>query len=143
MYINRYFEDEIKFFHFFQNLKKMPKNLSAPIVQKEKKNILQNISNNVGMNVSSINEIYFNTEFRFGNELISINKFIFFCEIIGVKKIIINSDNNLYIKNTIYDKEYNLTIEINNNNLHEINNNNYQNNYLIDMEKPGYYTKYN
>ena len=154
MYINKYFENEIKFFHFFQNLKKMPKNLSAPIVQKEKKNILQNISNNVGMNVSSINEIYFNTEFRFGNELIAINKFIFFCEIIGVKKIIINSDNNLYIKNTIYDKEYNLTIEINNNNnLTEINNNNYfnnnfennnyQNNYVIDMEKPGYYTKYN
>ena len=87
MYINRYYEDEIKFFHFFQKLKKMPKNINSTIVQKEKRDIFRNISNSIGMNVSSIDEIHLRTEFRFGNELIVINKLIFYCELIGVKKI--------------------------------------------------------
>ena len=144
MYINRYYENEIKFFHFFQKLKKMPKNMSSPIVQKEKRDIFTNISNSIGMNVSSIDEIHLRTEFRFGNELIIINKLIFYCELIGVKKIIINKDNNLYINSTIYDKEYNLTIEINKNDDYNSNitdytdPNIYQNNYLPQMENPGY-----
>ena len=146
MYINRYYEDEIKFFHFFQKLKKMPKNINSTIVQKEKRDIFRNISNSIGMNVSSIDEIHLRTEFRFGNELIVINKLIFYCELIGVKKIIINKDNNLYINSTIYDKEYNLTIEINNNNDDDgsnnaseyIDKNIYIDNYLPEVENPEY-----
>jgi hypothetical protein len=38
---------------------------------------------------------------------------IFYSEIIGIKKIIIDKDNPIYIRNNIYDEKYNLTIEVN------------------------------
>ena len=130
LFINPYYKDELKFYETFLKLKKMPNNLNDSIIEKEKNDIFSKISENVGMDITSLDEVYFNTEFRFGNELIIINKLIFFCEIIGVKKIIINKDNNLYLNHTIHDQKFNLTIEINNevNNNNIINDNNYNDN---------------
>ena len=51
-------------------------------------------------------------KYNFGNQLLIFNKLIFYCEIIGCKKIILEKDNNIYINNTIYDKKYNITIEV-------------------------------
>jgi hypothetical protein len=114
-FINPFVENEQKYYDYFLSLKKMPKNKNSPIIENEKNEILQNISANVGSIITSLDEIYFNNINRFGNGLIMLNKLIFFCEILGVKKILINKDNNLYINKTIYDKEYNLSIEINDN----------------------------
>ena len=114
VYLNPYYEDELKFYKYFLSLKKMPRMRNSSLIIKERKDIFENISANIGMNITSLEEIYFNTENRFGNELIILNKLIFYCEILGVKKIILNQDNNLYINNTIYDKDYNLTIEVQN-----------------------------
>ena len=124
IYINPYFEDEKKSYEYFLSLKKMPKNLNDSIIQKEKRDIFENISHNIGMNITSLDEIHFAIENRFGNELVRLNKMIFYSEIIGVKKIILNYDNNLYIKNSIYDEKYNLTIEVRNNS--DMYNNNIQ-----------------
>ena len=44
--------------------------------------------------------------------LISLNRLIFYCEIIKCKKILILKNNNCYIVNTINDKKYNLTLEV-------------------------------
>ena len=115
IFINPFVENEQKYFDYFLSLKKMPKNKDSPIIEKEKKDIFENISANIGTFITSLEEIYFNNINRFGNGLIILNKLIFFCEILGVKKILINKDNNLYINKTIYDEEYNLSIEINDN----------------------------
>lgn len=114
VYLNPYYEVELKFYKYFLSLKKMTKNRNSSLIEKERKTIFENISENIGMNISSLEEIYSNTENRFGNELIILNKLIFYSEILGVKKIVLNIDNNLYIKNTIYDNEYNLSIEVQN-----------------------------
>ena len=115
IFINPFVENEKKIYNYFLSLKKMPKDKHSPIIEKEKNDIFENISANVGTFITSLNEIYFNNINRFGNGLILLNKLIFYCEILGIKKILLNKDNNLYINKSIYDKEYNLSIEINNN----------------------------
>ena len=132
LFINPYYENELKFYETFLSLKKMPNNMNNSIIIKEKNDIFCKISENVGMNISSLEEVYFNTDSRFGNELIKINKLIFYCEIIGVKKIILNKDNNLYLNHTIHDPNFNLTIEINKENFNNINDNNYNNDIIDD-----------
>ena len=96
----------------------MPKDLNDPLVKKERKDIFETISRNLGKNVTSIDTVYFDVNFRFGNQLLVINKLIFYCELIGCKKIILNPEpeNALYIKNKIIDEKFNLTIEVINNN---------------------------
>ena len=61
---------------------------------------------------STIDRICFDSNFRFGNQLAVFNKLLFYCEIIGIKKLYIIKDNNLYIKNNIFDEKYDLKIEI-------------------------------
>ena len=138
IFINPFVDNEQKYYDYFLSLKKMPKNKNSPIIEKEKKEILENISANIGTFITSLDEIYFNNVNRFGNGLIILNKLIFFCERLGVKKIIINEDNNLYINKTIYDKEYNLSIEINNN--MNIENQNIIFNHLENPEINQFYT---
>ena len=53
-----------------------------------------------------------NYQIRFGNQIAAFNKVLFYCEIIKCKKIIVGKHNNIYIRNTINDSKFNLTIEI-------------------------------
>ena len=51
----------------------------------------------------------------FGNSLIALNNIIFYCELLGCKKIILNKYNpkeNWHIKNTIFSNKTNLTITV-------------------------------
>ena len=100
----------------------MPKDFNAPEIKEERRQLLELIKQNTRRNISIINTLYVGTLLKFGNELIYLNKAIFYSEILGVKKIIISKHNNLYLKNNLYDKEYNLTIEISDGyNFHEPN----------------------
>ena len=56
--------------------------------------------------------IFYDLEFPFGNQIAAFNKFIFYCEIIKCQKILLSTDNKMYINHTLYDKDYNITIEI-------------------------------
>ena len=97
----------------FLECKDMPKNPNDPLILESKKYILQNYSKNIGKNLTSGISIYASCfEGPFGNLVISFNKIIFYCEIIGCKKIILKQNNSIYINKAIYDKKYNLTIEI-------------------------------
>ena len=93
------------------NLKRKPINPNDPLIIKEKKELLNQISNFVKRKNFSLEYIYLTGKFRFGNFLITLNNAIFFCEILGCKKIIIENYNNLYIKHKILNKKYNMTIE--------------------------------
>ena len=102
------------------NLKNKPINEKDPLIFKEKKNLLYHISKLIKTKNFSLNYAYLTGKYRFGNFLIALNNAIFYCEILGCKKIIIQKYNDLYIKHKIVNNNYNMTIEPS-----------YLNNYLI------------
>ena len=93
------------------NLKNKPTNLHDSLIIKEKKELLYKISKFIKKKIISLKYIYLKGKLRFGNFLVTLNNAIFFCEILGCKKILIENYNDLYIKNKIYNKKYNMTIE--------------------------------
>ena len=111
IYINPYYESEMKYYNKFLEYKDMPKDWNDPLISKEREDILNKFIGNTGRN-EGIKYVHFDVNFKFGNQLIVINKLIFYSEIIGIKKIYVNEDNNLYLKRNVYDKKFNLTIEI-------------------------------
>ena len=51
VYLNPYYEVELKFYKYFLSLKKMTKNRNSSLIEKERKTIFENISENIGMNI--------------------------------------------------------------------------------------------
>ena len=64
-------------------------------------------------NITYIDSLYIFGRYRFGNFLISLNNALIFCEFFLCKRIIIQSNKNIFINNNIFYKKYNLTIEPN------------------------------
>ena len=105
---------EIEEYKAFLKNKDKPKSKNHILIDNERNSILNTFSKNMGYKIPpgiSIS-IFLDMKFNFGNQLLILNKLIFYCEIIGCKKIILEKDNNLFINNTIYDKKYNITIEV-------------------------------
>ena len=113
IYINPYYEDEQRMYDYFLTLKKFPKNRNDPLIIKEKLDILEKVSQKTRKNITSLNIVYYDEFNRYGNQLIAFNKLIFYSEILGIKKIIIDNDNLIYIRNNIYDEKSKLLIEVN------------------------------
>ena len=106
------YESGIKnLFNYYQSLKNISYE-NASLLSEYRNIILQKLSENSKKNVSSVENIYFDFYYKFGNMLVSLNKAIFYCEIIKCKKIFIWKNNNFYIRNNIYDEKYNLTIQV-------------------------------
>ncbi len=100
-------EQLYNFFH----LKKKPINPKDPLIIKEKKELLKQISKLKKKKINSIKYLYLAGKQNFGNFLVSLNNAIFFCEILGCKKLFIQNYRKLYLKNKIIDKKYNLSVE--------------------------------
>ena len=100
-------------YNYFLILKKFPKNRNDPLIIKEKLDILEKVSQKTRKNITSLNIVYYDEFNRYGNQLIAFNKLIFYSEILGIKKIIIDNDNLIYIRNNIYDEKSKLLIEVN------------------------------
>ena len=102
---------ELNFFKYFQSLKNISYD-NISLLTEYRNNLLKIFSKNSHKNVTSVDNIYINYQHHFGNQLILVNKVIFYCEILKCKKIILGPYNNIYIKNKINDEKFNLTIEI-------------------------------
>lgn len=103
----------------------------------EKKKLLEFISKSTGKKVIIIKSIFLDQKYRLGNQLIIIYKTIFYCQILGCKKVILDKNYNWYIKNKIINKKYKMIIESKNKN--DINK------YEIIIDKTNnffYYSKY-
>ena len=85
-----------------QNRKKYEK------LRKEMLRILSRITHKKNF---SLDNVYIADYNRLGNALIALNRVIFYCEILKCKRIFVNKCYLKFIKNTIYDEKYNLTIE--------------------------------
>ena len=107
--------DSIYWDNYLFNYLKSLKNISydnISLLTEYRNNLLKIFSRNSHKNVTSVDNIYINYQHHFGNQLILVNKVIFYCEILKCKKIILGPYNNIYIKNKINDEKFNLTIEI-------------------------------
>ena len=111
----------------YNSMKDKPINNNNLLIKKEVSNLYGFLSKYHGRKITSIDSIFLSQKFRFGNQIILINKIIFYCEIIKCKKIILDKNWNWFIKNKIYYKKYNISID-----LGEISNYNISNT-LIDF----------
>ena len=89
-----------------------PQQLNSSIILKEKEELLKYISKSIKENIKSIETIFLDYKCNFGNQLILLNKVIFFCEILGCKRILLNKDFYWFIKNKILYKKYEMIIEV-------------------------------
>ena len=80
----------------------MPKNRINPLILKEKKELFEYISLNIGKNITSVKTLFLNNNLKFGNQFILLNKAIFYCELLGCKRIILNEKFFWYIKSKIF-----------------------------------------
>jgi hypothetical protein len=100
-YINKYL-----------SFKDKPLHLNDSVTIKEKINILNLLSKDVGRNITSIDSIFLATECNFGNSIVILNKLLFYCEIIGCKSIILDKDIFWFIKRPIKISKYNISIKV-------------------------------
>lgn len=90
---------------------------SYKLILLEKKELLEFLSKNVGKNITVVKSIFLGQSFHFGNQLIIIYKTIFYCQILGCKKIILDKNYNWYIKKDIINKNYKMIIKTKDRNL--------------------------
>ena len=80
----------------------------------ERNNLLGLLSKSIGEKITKVKYIYLGKKIRFGNQILLIDKAISSCEILGCKKIILNKQNNWFIKKKIPHKKYKMSFEIKN-----------------------------
>ena len=101
---------EIKTANQLLSLEELPKDPKLLIKIKEK--LLNKLSSYLNKNVTSLDVIFVIENGRFGNSLIALNNIIFYCELLGCKKIILNENKYWHIKKEIISPKTNLTIKI-------------------------------
>ena len=101
-----------------------------------KKKLLDYLSKCLSKNITKIKNIFLGQDMRFGNQLILIQRVIFYCEILGCKNIILDKKNNWFIKNTIFIRKYNMSIKVD-----EEKNMKYYNDVIIDKTLNFFYYK--
>ena len=109
-YIN-YKNDDIKRFNKYFYLEEYDE--EPTIKNKLKNKLLEKISEKRKQNISQITTFFLSRNNPFGNNLNCINNAIFYCEILGCNKIILQENNikrRWLIKNPVYIEKLNITI---------------------------------
>ena len=70
------------------------------------------ISNIIGKKINFIHTIFLSSKLNFGNQIILINTIIFFCEILGCRRIILDKTHNWFIKRKIFYRKYNIILSV-------------------------------
>ena len=76
-------------------------NSNKSIIEMEKEELLKYISKTVGKNITSVKSLFLKNDFNFGNQFIILAKAIYYCEILGCKRILLDKESFWYIKNKI------------------------------------------
>ena len=103
---------KIQYFTRFDNIFDSYRNetkLSDDYKNKFKQYLLKEFSSLFNKTYKKIDVIIFNKMMNLGNAIFVINNLIYFCEILGCKKIYLNK-GYWFVKKSIYDKELNITI---------------------------------
>ena len=110
-------EEEIKRFKRYYYLAKYSK---EQIIKSElKTKLLTEISRMKNKIIKKIDIFYLSYSLHFGNNLLALSNTIFYCEVVGCYKIILNKNllRKLFIRKSIYIKKSNITIILG----HEVN----------------------
>ena len=86
--------------------------ISPEELQKYKNHLLEKLSLAVNKKIKNVTILKLTEKLSFGNYFASLNNAIFSCEILSCQRIIIDYPN-CFINNSIYYKEFNITIEVN------------------------------
>ena len=103
----------IKIDFYSNNTKNFLLSLKKKDSLSQKEKVFQFLSKSNGKNVSKIKTIFLTRNVRFGNMLIIIYRVLFFCKMIGCKKIILNKEKCWYIQKKIIAQKDKLIIELN------------------------------
>ena len=95
-------------------LEDYPDNPNDPLIEKTKNTILHDMSKILRKNLTNIDTIFLIQNKAFGNTLATLNNIVFYCEILGCKKILLYHRYKWYIKNKIINNysKYKTTIEL-------------------------------
>ena len=107
-------EDERIFLNKYFSLKELPSN-NLKLFSEIKEQLLQKFSKEFNKNLTQINTVFLTSKWYFGNSYIAMNNIVFYCEILGCKKIILNSNYHMFewfLKNEIIYKNKNTKIII-------------------------------
>lgn len=102
---NQYLSRFDNIFDIYRNETK----ISDEYKKKFKQYLLKGYSSLFKRTYKKIDIIIFNRRMNFGNAIFVINNLIYFCEILGCKKIYLYK-GYWFVKKPIYDKELNITI---------------------------------
>ena len=96
-------------------LKKKKKKLdnNYKVIKSIKRRLSDQIKKHFNKSITSMNSLYITGGLKFGNFLISLNNAIIFCELFHYKRIIIENNKFIFIKNKLFFPKYNLGIEPN------------------------------
>ncbi len=108
-------KSEINFLKNYLSLKIILKegNLTLNLETKEK--LRRSLKGYTGKDFGLLKNIFISKTVFFGNEIISFNNLIYYCEIFGIKNIYLNSTIDWYIKNDINTDKIHISLNSGNN----------------------------
>ena len=86
-------------------------NKTQSMISLEKKNLIEFISKSSKKNITFVKYFFVGNNQRFGNMMKTIYKIIFYCKLLGCKKILLDKKKIWFIKKKIIDKQYKIIIE--------------------------------
>lgn len=98
---SKYVDEDLKKYQEFLSLKLLLKDNNSSLNLKLKENLAYKFQTKLKKNISLLRNIFFKRPLSFGNQIDGLNNVIYYCEILGIKNIYLNSKYNWYIKNDI------------------------------------------
>ena len=91
------------YLNYFPNitLKEHQSFANDSLINIERINFFRFLSRQIGKNINFVDTLFYTVKRRFGNSLCNLNKLMFYCEIVGCKKIILDKEIYWFINNTI------------------------------------------
>jgi len=98
---NKIVKRDIFFIKKYFSLKVINKHGNSTLNFEAKELLKHELQNLAKKNFSMLKNIFIKKTINFGNQMIAMNNLIYYCEILGIKNIYLNSKINWYIKNDI------------------------------------------
>ena len=107
---NKIVKRDIFFIKKYFSLKVINKHGNSTLNFEAKELLKHEFQNLAKKNFSMLKNIFIKKTINFGNQMIAMNNLIYYCEIIGIKNIYLNSKINWYIKNDINTDKVHISI---------------------------------
>ena len=107
---NKIVERDIYFIKKYFSLKVLMKEENSTLNFVLKKKLMQELQNLTKKNFHLLKNIFIEGTINFGNQIIAFNNLIYYCEILGIKNIYLNSEINWYIQNDINSNKIHISL---------------------------------